>query len=143
MKAGKQTVPLHGVPCTQFSMLKCRGVDTVLLTRHLEFGLLFLLRLERTTWKGIPLHSLDHISVFIMEHVRILLEGFSWFLLFKTNSTKENKGDILPTSDPQVPLQSHYTKSSTIYTIGGGGCLKHQTQTIIQVTKQILIFSVQ
>jgi hypothetical protein len=53
-----------------------------------------------------------------MEHLRIPLEGFSWFLLFKTNSTKENKDDILPTSVLQAPPQSHYTKSSTTYTMG-------------------------
>lgn len=74
-----------------------------------------------------------------MEHGRILLEGLSWILLSKTNSTKDNNDDILPTSVPQARLKVTL-QSFQLHTVGG---LKHQTQTISQVTKQILIFSVQ
>lgn len=73
-----------------------------------------------------------------MEHRRILLEGLSWILLSKTNSTKDNNDNILPTSVPQARLKVTL-QSLQLHTVGG---LKHQTQTISQVTKQILIFSV-
>lgn len=101
--------PLHTTQCVQ--MQGC--AQTTLFTWHWNLVFCSFWDWTATTCKGIPFHSLDDISVFIMEHVRVLLEP--WFLLSKTNSTGENKDITLPTSGSQAWPPRHY--SSATYTI--------------------------